>query len=287
MNLGFIGMGFVGGNTAKVFEEKFNILAYDKYKSPYTSEENISKIVQEAEIIFLSVPTPMKKEGGIDLSIIYESLDLLKKYLEKSSRVPLVVIRSTAVPGTTEKLEEKYNFNFAYNPEFLREKTAYEDMKNTSRVVIGAKKKEIFDRVKEVYSFIFPNAKYVFTNTKTAEMIKYAANVFLASQISIANEMYHICKALDVNYNEVKETILLDERIARNINVPGPDGSFGFGGKCFPKDFNALIHLSEEKGYDPLLLKEAWKLNERIRREKDWKDIPGATSENKIFEKKV
>ena len=92
-------------------------------------------------------------------------------------------------------------------------------------------------------------AGYIFTNYKTAEMIKYAANTALATQIIMANELYKICENLKIDYEDVKNILLLDERIARNINVPGPDGDFGFGGKCFPKDVNALIQMSKEKGY--------------------------------------
>ena len=283
MKLGFVGMGFVGGNTAKVFGEKFGVIAYDKFKEPYTSEENLEKMLGEASLIFLSVPTPMNSKGEIDKSFLYDSLDALTRRYDGNSESPVVVIRSTAVPGTTKELSTKYPFPFVFNPEFLKERTAYEDMKNTSRVVIGADEKGLHRKVRDVYAEIFPEAKYVFTDTKTAEMIKYSANVFLASQISVANEISKICEVFGVDYNEVRRAILLDGRIGRNISVPGPDGLRGFGGKCFPKDLNALIHASSEKGYDPLLLKEVWELNKRVREKEDWKDIPGAVSENKDF----
>ncbi|MFC1672443.1 UDP-glucose/GDP-mannose dehydrogenase family protein, partial [Planctomycetota bacterium] len=176
----------------------------------------------------------------------------------------------------TAALVERYPFRFAFNPEFLREKHALEDMQNTSRVVIGANDDKSRDELIEVYKPLFPDAEYITMDTRTAEMTKYTANVFLAAQIALANEIYNICKSVGVDYDTVKKTVLLDERIARNIDVPGPDGDFGFGGKCFPKDLNALIYLARENMYRPYLLEEVWRLNERVRHNSDWLDIDGA-----------
>ncbi|MDP2672895.1 MAG: hypothetical protein Q8O84_03730, partial [Nanoarchaeota archaeon] len=241
-------------------------------------------ILKKSEAVFISVPTPMKPSGEIDYSSIHNSLEIL---LENTSEPrPLVVVRSTAVSGTTDKLEKDYPFNFAFNPEFLREKHALEDMKNTDRIIIGANRKKDYTKVKQIYEPLFPKANYIFVDRKTAEMIKYASNVMLAGQVALANEIYQICKSSGIDYNKIKKTLLLDERIARNIDVPGPDGEFGFGGKCFPKDLNALIYLSRDKNYRPYLLEEVWRLNEKVRTNKDWLEIPGATSGNNNFKKK-
>lgn len=272
-------MGFVGGTTAKVLEKIHEIIPYDKYKEPYTNPDKLS----EAEVVFICVPTPMKPSGEIDYSAIHNSMNTLVSATLRNEKKPLVVIRSTAVSGTTKNLEKIYPFNFAFNPEFLREKHALADMEETNRIVIGAEHKEDFEKVKGIYKPFFPDAKFMHVDTKTAEMIKYAANVFLTSQVAIANEIFQICRATGIDYNTVKESILLDKRIGRNIDVPGPDGDLGFGGKCFPKDLNALIYLARENMYRPYLLEEVWRLNERVRKNKDWLDIPGATSE-KDFE---
>ncbi|MEA3248229.1 MAG: hypothetical protein U9Q73_00830 [Nanoarchaeota archaeon] len=280
MKIGIIGVGFVGGATAAVFREKHELILYDKYK------ENLNKSsekLSEAEVVFVCVPTPMMPSGRIDYSTIHDSLELLERVTKDKDFKPLVAIRSTTVSGTTKLLEEKYPFNFAFNPEFLREKTAVEDMKNTDRVVLGVSSEEDYNKLLEVYRPIFPNAKYIKVDTKTAEMIKYASNVMLIGQVTLANEIYQICEVLDINYNKVKETILLDNRIARNIDVPGPDGHLGFGGKCFPKDLNALIYLAREKKYRPHLLEEILRLNEKVREDKNWLNIPGATFENNNF----
>lgn len=275
-------MGVVGGTTAKVLSKIHEIHPYDKFKEEY---KDIQGLIN-SEVVFICVPTPMKKSGEIDYSSIYSSLDFLSELAMKNNKYPLIIIRSTAVSGTTDKLAEKYpKFRFVFNPEFLTEKDALKDMENTSRIVIGVNDKESKEKVLAIYNPVFPNAKYIIVDRKTAEMIKYVANVFLASQIGIANEIYNICQIVGVDYNTVKEAILLDNRIGKNINVPGPDGDFGFGGKCFPKDLNALIYLAREYMYRPYLLEEVWRLNERVRKNKNWFKIKGATSENN-FDKK-
>ena len=266
-------MGVVGGATAEVLGKKHEILPYDKYKMPYNSQKNLEDIAANADSVFICVPTPMKSSGAIDYSPIYNSIDALTEEYKRdwlTLEDKLIIIRSTAVSGTTDKLAEKYPFQFAFNPEFLKEKTALQDMQTTDRIIIGANNISAIDRVKQIYLPIFPDAKYITVNTKTAEMIKYAANVTLASQIAVANEIHNICEAVGVNYNEVKDAILHDSRIGNNIDVPGPNGDFGFGGKCFPKDLNALIYLAREKMYRPYLLEEVWRLNERVRKDKDW-----------------
>ena len=281
MKIGIIGMGFVGGATSEVLGRDHEIISYDKYKEPYKNSSNLSN----AEVIFICVPTPEKKTGEIDLSIIEKTLDLLKDLTMNQEAKPLIVIRSTCVPGTSEKLAEKYPFNFASNPEFLREKHAKKDMKNTQRIILGTNSEEDKIKLLETYKPVFPNAEYVCVNNKTAEMIKYASNTMLAGQIALANEIYQICETLGIDYENIRKALLIDKRIARNINVPGPDGDLGFGGKCFPKDLKAIMFSSEEKGYNPKLLKEIWELNERLRKDKDWLNIIGATSENNNFSK--
>ncbi|MCK5043453.1 UDP-glucose/GDP-mannose dehydrogenase family protein [Candidatus Pacearchaeota archaeon] len=282
MKIGIIGMGIVGGATAKVLGKVHEILPYDKYKQEYNQEI----ILKESEAVFVCVPTPMKTGGEIDYSAIHDSLEMLTRatYDVPENKKPLAIIRSTAVSGTTDKLEARYPFNFAFNPEFLTEKNALEDMLKTDRIVVGANRKEDYKKVKQIYKPIFPNAKYIHTDAKTAEMIKYTANIMLAGQIALANEFYQICKVMGVDYETVKDTILLDDRIGRNIDVPGPDGDLGFGGKCFPKDLNALIYVARDNMYRPYLLEEIWRLNEKVRKNKDWLKIPGATSGNQNFE---
>jgi len=288
MKVGIIGVGVIGGAMVQVLGKSHQIYPYDKYKKSCNSEDNLRKLVKESEVVFLCVPTPMKKSGEMDCYAIYDSLNLLKEEVDRQKRNPkeiLVVIRSTTIPGTTDKMAKEYSFKFASNPEFLRQDRALEDMKQINRIVFGVEDEESKDKLLSLYKQLFPQAKYTIVNRKTAEMIKYVANVILASQITVANEIYQLCQHIGVNYDSIREAILQDERIGKNIRVPGPDGDIGFGGKCFPKDFNALIYFARESGYQPHLLEAVWAFNERVRKDKDWLDILGATSEKIDFER--
>jgi UDPglucose 6-dehydrogenase len=287
MNLGIIGIGFVGGATAHVLKNYHNLYLYDKYKNPYNKDTDLENLAKNSECVFISVPTPMKKNGAVDYSNLYDSIENLLNETNKLKRNPkdiLVIIRSTAVSGTTDKLSKEYPFKFAFNPEFLREKYAIEDMEKTDRVVIGANDKESQEKLKQIYKPVFPNAKFFLTNTKTAEMVKYMANVMLTGQIALANQFYLACDSMGINYNEVKDIVLCDPRIGRNLDVPGPDGDLGFGGKCFPKDLRAFTYLIREFGLDSTLLDSIWNFNMQIRKNKDWLNIEGATSDKNFGE---
>ena len=133
-----------------------------------------------------------------------------------------------------------------------------------------------------MFKSIFPEKKYLRADWKTAETVKYFINSLLATKVSFANEIKQICDAIDVQYDEVKELALLDDRIGNtHLTVPGPDGSMGFGGTCFPKDLNCLIYFAAENGVTPLILKSVWEKNLSVRDNKDWLYKYGRTiSEN-------
>ena len=276
--IGIIGFGILGKALKHVFEIKFPIYIYDKFQKEYS---DITSLAKNAEVIFLAVPTPMNDDGKINLECVEDALKTISEAVKKENKKPIIVIRSTIIPGTTDMLQKKYlSVTLVFNPEFLTEKNLLNDMRNTDRVVIGSFDKTSSKVVEEIYKKIFPDASYILTDTRTAEMIKYASNVTLASQIMIANELYQICQKSGIDYNVVKDTLLLDKRIGNNINVPGHDGDFGFGGKCFPKDLNALINFSKNKGYNPELFEQVWKSNLKLRKKRDWEEIKGATSKN-------
>ena len=288
MKIGVIGYGFVGSTTGEVLSSVHEVFPYDKYKKPYCEKECLRSLAENSDLCFICVPTPMEKSGEMNYSAVKNSIESLLETTKEVGRNPkdiLVTIRSTAVSGTTDSLAETYPFKFTFNPEFLREKHALEDMRATDRVVIGANDSESAERLRAVYQPLFPDAKYIMVDVKTAEMIKYAANVMLTMQIAAANELFGVCKATGVDFEKVKDAILHDHRIGRNIDVPGPDGDFGFGGKCFPKDLNALIYLARENGYRPNFFESAWDLNLKVRKNKDWENIAGAVSENENFAK--
>src|SRR3989344_3205351 len=160
MKIGIIGVGFVGGATKHVLEKFHEVLPYDKFKSPYNTSAHLERIAKEAEATFICVPTPMKNSGEIDYNPIHDSITSLEFKVKELNRNPgdlLIVIRSTAVSGSTDKFAEKYPFRFAVNPEFLRERTAIEDMENTDRIVFGVEDKESERTLMEIYKPIFPN----------------------------------------------------------------------------------------------------------------------------------
>jgi UDPglucose 6-dehydrogenase len=268
MNVGILGAGIVGLATAKGFEKAHKLFIYDKYKEGFLS---LKEVAQNSEVIFLTVPTPMKKSGEIDLSAIYQSVEELNEYIFPESDT-IIVIRSTAVSGSTDKLAEAYpRLNFAVNPEFLREVSSEEDFIKSERIIIGVNKDWIFEKVKKVYIEAGFTCPIIKTNFKTAAFVKYVSNCFLATKCSFANEMYEICSVLGIDYNEVIKLLVYDHRIGTSHwQVPGPDGDFGWGGKCFPKDLNALMYLAREHHVRPYLLEEVWRTNLKYRKNKDW-----------------
>lgn len=273
--LGIIGYGIVGQALAYGFsqpdiKDKYEIRFYDKYKDT----ESLESVVAASEFIFICLPTPMKEdESGIDLSIIEESISEITKYTNKTDKI--IVIKSTVVPGATASLEKKYpKTNFAFNPEFLTEANYLEDFLNADRNVIGANNDLISRRVVALYKQRFPKTKIFQTDTTTAEMVKYISNTFLATKVIFANQMYDLCQALGIKYEEVKSMVTADHRIFdSHLDVTT---SKGFGGKCFPKDIVALIGRAKELKVEPKLLETVWSINKKIRKVRDWEEIPFA-----------
>jgi len=278
--LGIIGYGIVGQALAYGFSqpeiaENYEIRFYDKYKDTETLED----VVTKSEFIFICLPTPMKAdESGIDLSIIEDSIAGITKYTDNTDKI--IVIKSTVTPGTTAALEKKYpESHFAMNPEFLTEANYLEDFITADRNIIGANNDLISRRLVALYRQRFPKTPVFQTDTTTAEMVKYMANAFLAMKVIFANEMYEICQALGIKYEEVKSMVVGDHRVFdSHLDVTTAKG---FGGKCFPKDIVALIGRAKDLKVDPQLLETAWDINKKIRKVKDWKEIPFAVTKQK------
>ena len=158
-------------------------------------------------------------------------------------KTEIVVIKSTIPPGTTQKLNKKYpSLQIVFNPEFLTEANAVDDYKNQNRIVIGAAR-PYSTRVKRIFEKAFPKIPIIKTNSTIAETIKYVTNIFLATKVAFANEMYQLCEGLDIDYDKVTEYARYDERLGTtHWAVPGPDGDFGYAGHCFPKDLSWMKH---------------------------------------------
>lgn len=277
MKIGIIGNGFVGSAIMHGFMLHVDdIMIYDK--NPKRSTHSMKDLVNEADVIFICVPTPMFESGECDLSIVESVSEELSQYSCIDKKV--VVVKSTVVPGTTERLANLYpKMNFVFNPEFLTERKARLDFINTSRIVLGSNNILANDIVEKLYRLRFPYTKIIKTDLGTAQLIKYMCNCFFATKVSFMNEMHQLCKAIGGDWNTAVEGFISDGRIGNShIDVPGHDGDFGFGGKCFPKDLNAMIKRSEDLGVEPSVMKGAWEKNKEVRKDLDWYDIPGAVT---------
>jgi len=241
--------------------------------------DGCEKIKDFLGIYFVCLPTPMREDGSCDLSIVEGVLDEL-------SQIPgqrIAVIKSTVPPGTTSiwnKKYEKTGLRLVFNPEFLREVSALDDMRNQDRIVLGGPRPFI-NKVKQLYQTAFPNVPLIKTSSTTAEMIKYLTNNFLTVKVAFANEMSQICVALDekgfdIDYDKVVEYATYDKRLGdSHWAVPGPDGHHGFGGSCFVKDLNAMTYIAKTLNVKPLLLEAAWQKNLEVRPERDWEKLVG------------
>ena len=273
MNIGVIGLGYVGSAMVGGMENHFNVLSYDKFKE--STNSSIKELIENVEIVFVCVPTPMKKDGSCDTSIVESVLSEIHK-CNKSSLT--TVLKSTLEIGSTESFEKKYNnLNLVFNPEFLTEANFLEDFKNQKFIIIGSSSQNDTSKIQDLYSKAFPKAEILVSNHKEAELSKYFINCFLALKVSYANEISSLCQKLDINYDEVLRLISLEKRVGKShLAVPGPDGKKGYGGSCFPKDINSLITLFENNSIESHVLSGSWKRNSTIDRpEKDWEKLKG------------
>jgi len=280
MKIGVIGNGFVGSAIIHGFVlHTDDILVHDK--NPDLSTHSVDEICAECPVVFVCVPTPMKASGECDLSIINEVVGNISVATRHSADKPVVVIKSTVVPGTVETLANNFpDLGFVFNPEFLTERRARLDFINTARIVLGGDRAECLDAVATLYRKRFPHTKIISTDFATAQLIKYMANCFFATKVSFMNEMFQICSAIGGDWDASLDGFISDGRIGNShIDVPGHDGDLGFGGKCFPKDICAMIKAAEAVGVDPKVMKGAWEKNQEVRNMLDWFDIPGAVSE--------
>ena len=272
MKLGVVGQGYVGSAIKEGFSGFYDIETYDKYDEDKSSC-NLSKMVEMCKVIFVCVPTPMNKNGSCNTEVV-ESV--VKKIDELSNRNIIVVIKSTVPPGTTNRLNKKYkNISVIFNPEFLTEANFIEDFKNQKRIILGGTRKGT-NKLRQIYGYVFPKSHIIKTGSITAEMIKYLTNTFLSTKVSFANEMYLLCDKLGIDYDKVVEYATLDDRLGvTHWNVPGPDGDFGFGGHCFPKDLRALISICDEYDLDSDVLRSVMYTNDKVRKDRDWEKMKG------------
>lgn len=289
MVISFVGHGYVGLVTASIFADLGNTVwvightpsKIDALKKGIIPiyEPGLEEIVKrnikakrllftldykpsilESDAVFIAVGTPPKKSGDADLSVIFEVAQEIGKHLDGYT---VVATKSTVPVGTNQKIKEiinsvkpqKATFEIASVPEFLREGQAISDTLHPDRIVIGTESKEAKNLLVELHKAI--DGTFVLTNIETAEMIKYAANAFLAMKISFANAIAHLSELAKADGLQVLKAVGLDKRVGSSFLSPGA----GYGGSCFPKDVKALIAISKQYGYDFKLLSEVERIN--------------------------
>jgi len=217
--------------------------------------------VEKSDVIFIAVPTPPLSDGSVDLSFIE---GVAREIAGAMGSYKIIVDKSTVPVKTGENVAEtikryckaKVEFDVASNPEFLREGFAVEDLMKPDRIVIGVRSQRPVQALKEIYAPF--NAPIIVTDISSAELIKHAANSFLALKISYINAISILCEATGANVQEVANGMGMDARIGRRFL----DASLGFGGSCFPKDLSAFIKISEQLGYNFGLLKQVQRIND-------------------------
>ena len=284
--IGIVGRGFVGSAVEFGFSPQTGCDVDDLYiydKDKLRSLHSLEDVVLYSDFIFLSVPTPSNEDGSINLSYVEDALQRISEITaeieQEISPVPtdldnIVLIRSTVTPGTTKKLQEKYqNLRLVFNPEFLTERSANFDFINQTRYILGGDKQNT-NKVADLYRWRFGDTIPVIeTNYQTAELIKYMNNCFFATKVSFLNEMKQVSDRCEADWDMAVEGFIRDGRIGHShMSVPGPDGKFGFGGKCFPKDVSAMISFGNKLGLDMHTLSGVWNTNCEVRPQKVWED---------------
>ena len=298
MKIAVIGLGFVGLTLSSVLASRgITTIGIDSDRKkcskiakgiPTFFEPNLEKTLKKAlkkkliitnklysinncDFIFITVGTPEKKNGEIDLSFIKEVVRSVGKLISKNKKKPIILIKSTVIPGTMKnvvlpilernsKKKAGKDFGLISNPEFLQESRAIHDTIKPHVVVLGGYRTKFMKKTEKFFSRFNPNVPIIITNHQTAEMIKYAHNSFLATKISFINQIANICQGIpDTNVDDVANAIGLDPRIGNLFLNAGP----GYGGSCLPKDIKAIINLSSKLGVNPTLLTAVEKINKQ------------------------
>lgn len=297
MKLSIIGTGYVGLVTGACFAEMGNevycvdidqnkisklkngiipiyepgleeIVKRNTLKGRLFFTTDIKSVVENTDIIFIAVGTPMGEDGSADLQHVLVVSRDIGKYMNKHK---YVVNKSTVPVGTADRVREvikeeinkrglNITFDVISNPEFLKEGAAIEDFMKPDRVIVGADSQKAIELMKELYApFTRNHERFIAMDVRSAEITKYAANAMLATKISFINEIANICERVGADINKVRIGIGSDSRIGYHFIYPG----CGYGGSCFPKDINALIKIAENVGYEPKILKSVEDVNKK------------------------
>jgi nucleotide sugar dehydrogenase len=258
--IGVIGAGVVGMGMVKLFENRFDVKIYDPNYWQYSENKDDISL---CDLAVICVPTPMNKDGSCDISAVEESVAWCE--------APLILIKSTVPPGTTDYLAKKYNKNVCFSPEYMGESSYFtpywkypdpERAETHTFVIVGG---ETSSRVLDFFMKVMSvDTKYMAVSAIEAELAKYMENSFFATKVTFCNEFFNIARLFGVDYKRLRELWLLDPRINPNHTLVFEDKR-GYGGKCLPKDISAIVKASEAKGYTPELLTAVINTNENIK----------------------
>ena len=297
MNIAVVGLGFVGLSLSSVLASKgYTVIGIDTDKKKCIEisnghvpiyEPDLEKIlkiglkkslkisndfstIKNSDMIFVTVGTPQKINGEIELSMIKKAVKSIGQVIRKTKKNPIIFIKSTVIPGTTKKIilqilekesgkKANKDFGVISNPEFLQESNAIRDTKCPHAIILGGNDSKYMKKAKKFFSKMHPNVSIIITKYQTAEMIKYANNSFLATKISFINQLSNICQNIPAaDVDDVASAIGLDPRIGKLFLSAGP----GYGGSCLPKDMSALINFGSSVGANTTFLKAVKKTND-------------------------
>lgn len=254
-------------NIMPIYEPHLRTLVMNNQnKGDLIFTTDLKEALDDTNLIFLAVGTPMNEDGSANLDYIFSAATNIGESISKDS---IVVIKSTVPIGTGFKVKEhiekiigkrglSIKIDIASNPEFLKEGVAVDDCMHPDRIVIGAENDFVFDTLKRLYApFVSNHERYILMDVKSSEMTKYVANAMLATKISFMNEIANICEVTGANVQKVRVGIGSDKRIGYDFIYAG----CGYGGSCFPKDVQALINTAQENGYNPLILSNVEEVN--------------------------
>lgn len=264
--IGIVGYGFVGKAVGQ-FKDVFPTYIYDPYNLDYKSSKH-AKSAYNADIVFISVPTDLS-DGRLDISILESCIQDFKDLNETKSST--LVIKSTIPVDTCNYLSNKFDINnIVFNPEFLTQRTAMEDFINQEEVYLAGLRDHTI-KVSKAYEIFFDhhgnNTKIFQTeNYKEIELLKLARNTFYSVKISYCNNLYNLCKKQNIDYSSFRKHFARAEWVGdQHTHVPGPDGKFGYGGKCLPKDSTELLNFCRKNDIMFNMLEESIKFNTQQR----------------------
>jgi len=256
MVVGIIGCGFVGSAISNAYK-KVGIKCV--VRDPFKGYNSTIDEIRQCDVVFICVPSPQSEDGKCDATILEKVVEDLEGY------DGVVVSKVTAPPLVYESLEQK-NVNLVYAPEFLTAANANEDYINSTFLIIGGRNDLCWKAAKFITPSIPKMVEVSLCSIKEASIVKYVVNSFLATKVIFMNEVEKLCTSLDISYDKVADAVRFDKRLgSSHFQVPGPDGEYGFGGACFPKDTSALQYFALQEDVDMSVLKTVIEKNNKIR----------------------